>query len=211
MPTETEIEQGNAERCRRISNRTFPVIKDLKTLELGPQDGSHFTQHLIKYTDDVTVIELDELAANKLKLNYPIVNVIKDDFNECLRSVGRFDAVILYGVLYHSHVTLKILEDIANFINPTYVLLENIGGSASYYASNNVAVTPEESNLLGMRSTKIKSCNLVLCFGQEVFDTAMTNLGYVQVDGFDIAYRQDLMNSPGELKKMAYYTTWKLK
>ena len=208
MSSQFEIERGNRQRCLGISNRTFPILKDLKTLELGPQDGTWFTQHLLNYTQDVTVIELNDWMADKLKEIYPMVNVIKDDFNECLRSVGEFDAVIVYGVLYHSHVPLKILEDIANFVKPKYILLENILGAKS---SNTVTAEIEEANKAGMRFNKMKSCNIVLSFGQDVYTTAMTSLGYIQIDDFDVALDNELTASHGELKKSAYYTTWKLK
>jgi SAM-dependent methyltransferase len=208
MPTEIEIEQGNRQRCRSIGDRNFPVLRDLKTLELGPQDGTWFTKHLLNYTQDVAVIELNELAADELKRLYPVVNVIKDDFNECLRSVGEFDAVVVYGVLYHSHVPLKILEDIANYVKPKYILLENILGAKS---SNTVTVEIEEPNVVGMRFSKMKSCNIVLSLGQDIYNTALINLDYIQVDEFDVNKQDDLMGTPGELKKLAYYTTWKLK
>lgn len=207
MTTETEIEIGNRERCRVISHKTFPVLKDLKTLELGPQDGTWFTKHLLNYTSNITVIELNKVMARFLAAKFPTVNVVIDDFNECLRSIGEFDAVVAYGVLYHSHMPLKILEDIANFVKPKYILLENLLGANS---GDMIIGSIEEPNICGMRFTKMKSCNIVLSFGQNYFDTAMTSLGYTQVDKFDVAQHHESMSSPGRIKKSAYYTIWKL-
>lgn len=202
-----EIEQSNRQRCQRISEKTFPIIKGLKTLELGPQDGSWFTKHLLTYTRDVTVIELSKTQADILKSNYPMVNVLVDDFNECLRTVGQFEAVVVYGVLYHSHAPLRLLEDIANYVKPQYILIENILGSGS---GNWAIVDEEEPNTNGMRFSQNKSCKLVISLGQTWYAQALTNLGYRKVEVFDVGREPDLMASPGNLKKPAFYTTWKL-
>jgi SAM-dependent methyltransferase len=208
MVAQEEINYGNQLRFEAISRNTFPILRDLKTLELGPQNGSMFTQYLLEYTNNVTAIELNQVVADNLASNYPCVNIIVDDFNECLRTIGEFEAVIVYGVLYHSHVPLKILEDIANFVKPKYILLENLMGSNS---GDTIYIDYEEPNINGMRFTKLKKrCNIVLSLGQNIFNRAMTNLGYTQVDFYDVSMQSNLVQLPGEQKISAYYTTWKL-
>lgn len=200
--------QADLHRCKVISDENFPVLKDLNTLELGPQDGSAFTQHLLRYTNKVTVVELDSDMLASLRKIYPLVKVVEDDFNECLRDIGQFDAVVVYGILYHSTVPLKVLEDIANYVKPKYILLENILGSNS---GNVVTVEKEVPNVNGMRFVRSKSCNLVFSLGQNYYEIAMSNLGYDMIKDFDVAKRDDLVSLPGDVKKRAYYTTWKLR
>ena len=202
-----EIEQSNDDRCKKISDITFPILKDLKVLELGPMGGTHFTTNLLGYTSDVTVVEFDLFAVNYLKRKFPTVKIINKDFNECLPYVGEFDAVVIYGVLYHSHAPLKIMEDIANFVKPKFILLENVVGLEF---KDSVDIWKETPNLHGKRFSDKKTCNLVINLGQSYYDFALGNLGYEKIDEFDVAKDEYLMSTPGELKKPAYYSTWKL-
>jgi SAM-dependent methyltransferase len=202
-----EIEQSNNERCAKISDKMFPILKDLNVLELGSMGGTHFTTNLFRYTSNITAIEFDLFSVHYLKRHFPTVKVIHKDFNECLPTVGEFDAVVIYGILYHSHAPLKIIEDVANFVKPKFILLESVLGLR---AKDDVSIWEETPNLPGKRYSERKTCGLVINLGQSYYDFALGNLGYEKIDEFDVATDEYLMSTPGELKKPAYYSTWKL-
>jgi 2-polyprenyl-3-methyl-5-hydroxy-6-metoxy-1,4-benzoquinol methylase len=163
------MQQDDIERFRVISERNFPILTDLKVLELGPFEGA-FTKHILKYTNNLTVIELNRDAAQRLKNNFPTVNVIVDDFNHCLNSVGEFDAVVLYGILYHSPSPLNIIEHVVNFIKPKYILLENLLGIDS---EDRIIAAYELPNGPGMRYSDYKTSNIVMSYGQNHLNFAM--------------------------------------
>lgn len=160
----------------KIADANFDILHDKRVLELGSFEG-WFTEEILKYTDDVTCVELNTHSCDILDKKFGnAVKIINDDFHSCLRDAGTFDAVILYGVLYHSCAPLKILEDVVNYCDPNLVLIE------VFQDPKNKEAVPvyldEVDNIPGNRYSNFKTCGISVGVGLNICVKAMTNLGY---------------------------------
>lgn len=158
-----------------IVKHNFDAIRGLSTLELGSFTGEYFTPKLVEYSSSVTCIELYSDAVTTLKKNFKNnITVVQEDFHDAVKTVGEFDAVVLYGVLYHSPSPLKLIEDIANYIKPKVILLE------TQHEMYTTSMADEIDNAPGMRQSKFKTCGISLIMGTDVFKKALANLGYIE-------------------------------
>ncbi|MEY4573393.1 MAG: hypothetical protein RLZ10_2683 [Bacteroidota bacterium] len=106
-------------------NYSFEVfkrfIKPGKLLELGPAEGL-MTQHFIKIDPELTVIEGSENFADKLRINFPQINVINSLFEETQLN-QQFDTIILGHVLEHVEDANKLLKHIKPWLKENGVIL----------------------------------------------------------------------------------------
>ena len=168
--------------CNFVAEKTFSLLKDLKTLELGPLDG-WFTEQLLKYTSDVTVIELGKGVCELLSEKFnDQVKIIDDDFHYAITNVGVFDAVVMFGVLYHSVSPFKLIEDTVNFCKPKYILLD-CGGSDP---NQPLLWGVEHSKQKGSRQYRNRSSGIVIDPGISSIKTAMSNLEYQLTEQIDL-------------------------
>jgi SAM-dependent methyltransferase len=157
----------------RISEKMFPALEGMRVLELGSFSG-WFTAKLYEYTNDVTCLELNKKEADKLAIKFPNATVVNDDFHFALRTLGEFDAVVVYGVLYHSCAPLLILEDIVNYTKPKLILMETFITKST----SDISVVAEPLNEPGMRYSKTQTCGYVLNVSDEVYTKSLENMGY---------------------------------
>jgi len=54
------------------------------------------------------------------------IEFISKDINLCLSQPSPFDVVICFGLLYHLHSPLHLLELIVNYCNPETIILDNV-------------------------------------------------------------------------------------
>lgn len=167
------VEQQNRQIDFIVANN-FWSVRDLTVLELGPQSGDFFTKKLLDVATSVTCIELDSKAIDALdqQIFRNKINLIKDDFHDAVKTVGQFDAVVIYGVLYHSPAPLKLIEDIVNFVKPKIILLET--QHEDYF----ISLADENNNVSGMRQNQLESCGISLIVGTDIYKKALSNLGY---------------------------------
>jgi len=104
----------------------FNINRDDKVLEIGPGNGE-ITRHILNYTENITAIELDINNFNKLKENFPGLNVINADFltvdldeilnsfdiskNEKLRIIGNIPYNISSDILFKLAGNHNIIRD----------------------------------------------------------------------------------------------------
>jgi hypothetical protein len=188
------INPEHESNIRYISDKVFPFVSGGTVLELGSFDGAWFTVPLIEKAQAVTCVELNTIACNTIQRNLgDCITLIKDDFHEAVRTVGYFDSVVLFGILYHSCAPLKLLEDIVNFIGPKFILLE----ANTLVANNHRGILVEsemEVNQVGMRQAKQKVSKLVIRLSMDIYREAMINLDYEEVYTMDM--RDAVLTSP---------------
>jgi hypothetical protein len=107
----------------------------------------------------------------------PQESVVHDDILFYLDQIRPFDVVVCFGVLYHLHCPLHLLEVIVNRCNPEYLLVDCTN---CYDAVN---FLPEGDNTTGHRQLlhNWKSAGFNLVPPLAVTQRALTNLGYTQV------------------------------
>ena len=185
-----------------ISNRCFTVLKDKTVLELGPQDGTWFTPFIEQVATSVTCIEFNLTMCDDFKnlyANNPKIKLIQDDFHDAVNYVGYHDAVVLFGVLYHSPAPLKIIEDIANNIAPKIILLE------SWDFKEPTHIVTEEINVPGNRQSRKKTCGFALTHSAEIYISALKSLGYQLVEKFVL---KEEIQTNQEFKQRGIYMTF---
>jgi len=168
-----------------IADQMFDVLASQSVLELGPFNG-WFTKQILNYTDRVTCVEFNDGACDTISDTFrDSVTVVNEDFHAYVKTAKQFDAVVVYGVLYHSCAPLMVLEDIANQISPKYILLESHHHDPEY--PHNVKVNMEIPNLPGERYADSKTCGISLSLSKTVMELAVNNLGYIKQREFNLA------------------------
>lgn len=160
----------------------FTVIENKTVLEIGPFTGNH-TYFLREFKPkSITLVEPNIYGVNKLTRKYPEYEVIHDDIMLFLEKPRKFDVVMCFGVLYHLHSPLYLLELIANRCDPDFILLETTTGNTAgnQFVNNSSILRYEDDNTLGNRYTvnNWKSVKMHLNIYQSVIDEALKNLGY---------------------------------
>ena len=183
------------EVCQYISDEFFDILKDLKTLELGPMDG-WFTEKLFEKTKNITCVELEKRACDILNSKFPTLTIIEDDFNEYLRIKNQFEAVVALGVTYHLHDPIGFFENLVNNIGPEYILVDAI------HQDVELTIDHEQPNISGMRQLKRdqKSSNLVLVFSMSLIERILNNLGYQKIREKGLTPNEWKMWSPNIFK-----------
>lgn len=168
--------------CDFIAEKTFFNLQNLKTLELGPFNG-WFTKRLLKYTDDLTVIEYGIGTCELLKQRFNNqIKIVEDDFHYAVVDIGRFDAVVMFGILYHSVSPFKLIEDVVNFCNPAYILLDcGIGGPHGM-----LPWSIENTREPGSRQFRNRTSGIVLDPSLCSITAAMANLEYQLIDQINL-------------------------
>jgi hypothetical protein len=167
--------------CDYIGTRLFPILADLKILELGPCHG-WWTQQLLKYSHDITVVENEKDLCVDLRAFFGNkIRVVEDDFHYAVMNLGEFDVCVMLGILYHSVSPVKLLEDVVNFCKPRFICIDK-----TYSSLDSPFWSIENSNERGSRQNPDRSSSIVFCFDRKIFEIALKNLGYELVDEITI-------------------------
>lgn len=205
------IEEATKRIFEVIADRHFSYLKNKSVLELGPFHGIFSNKILEQTTEKLTCIEYNKEAVRDLQVKFQSkanFNIVVGDMHFEIPKCGPHDAAVVYGVLYHSASPFLILEHIANYINPEFILLEvwDLGlRELSYHH--------EKCNEPGYRFADFKTCGIALDIPMEIWSLAMTNLGYKEVDRFLLKelydYKQIILECPeATQKKDGIYTVW---
>jgi SAM-dependent methyltransferase len=162
-----------------IFNNVFDCITPSScVLEIGPFDGWFSDLILQKSPRYLELVESNIFATKRLTEKYKSntnVKVIEADIFDIIKTypIHSFDVVIVFGVLYHWHNPIELLEHVTNLIDPSYVCIDNVGASEVY-------ISDEEINVGGSRNIVNfkKTANLSLALPGKIISKAMTNLGY---------------------------------
>ena len=198
----------NQDYLNLIDTKYFIVCQDQHVLEIGPFNGTQtklIISHRPKYLE---VIEPHHaVAPTDLQAINGIDNIIGDDVLLALSSPHLCDVVVCFGVLYHLHSPLHLLELIANHCRPTYLLLDSIGQFADEVNTSHTVFGPEPVNEPGTRQVrsefKFSGFNVV-CPGS-IVQTAMDRLGYEVVMSDNLAITDNFS------KSNSWVALWKIK
>lgn len=180
--------------CEYVSSRLFTVIQDQSVLELGPL-GGWWTQELLKYAKDVTVIEYDDKACDNLTAMFGSrITVINDDFHYRVLDSGTFDAVVVLGTLYHSPAPVKLLEDIVKFCDPQWMIVDKTRPVSP--ETRSIPWDVETINRPGARQDLRRSSGVVFQPDALIIDTTLENLGYALQNEIWVD-QTDLIKMPG--------------
>jgi SAM-dependent methyltransferase len=157
-----------------IAKSMFPWIAGGSVLELGPSNGSFFTELISGQSSAYTAIELDSSACELFRQQWPGLRLIESDWTYAVRSPERYDCVVLFGVLNHTSSPLGLLEDVVMYLKPNRILLESEPGST-------VRCVQEELNAPGQAQAQRPHSGLSIQLGVEVYRYALANLGYKEV------------------------------
>lgn len=157
-----------------INTNYFNIIKQSSVLEIGPFNGHHSQLIVDNGPNYFEVIEGDKQACQFLKKISGINNIIHDDVMQNLISPRPFDVVVCFGVLYHLHSPLHLLELIVNYCDPEYILLDCV------MEQEQLSFLHEQTDISGSAQTRNgwKTCSKNLVIPFLIYLDAMKNLGY---------------------------------
>jgi len=152
----------------------FDILQQKRVLEIAPNQGDH--TGVIQKTNPIyhEAIEADKEFADKLTNQYPSVNVFHADIFDVLSTYKKFDVTICFGLLYHLHSPLHLLELIVNNSDPEFVLIDCV------CAPKNLKFNTENVNTMGNRFcvNDWKSANFNLVVPFEIVFQSMKHMGY---------------------------------
>ena len=170
----TEVIQGNdRDYWNFIENNYLHLCANQKVLEVGPFRGNHtkiITKHKPSYLE---CIEANADCKESLERINGINKIVIDDV--WLQTEKRqFDIVICFGVLYHHHSPLYLLELFVNCYNPKYIMLDCVN------AGNPLSYLPEPVNSPGYRYLRDGWKNCGMNFNPPFFiiNQSMSHMGY---------------------------------
>jgi SAM-dependent methyltransferase len=157
-----------------LNREYFYICQNRSILEIGANTGIHTDIIKTQSPNYYQVIEPNGNACTILKKNHPEINLIQEDVFEVLINKKDFDVVICFGVLYHLHSPLYLLELIANSCNPQFIMLDCVNDP------DNLEFLEEPPNQSGNRfvTQQKKSCNFNLVAPFEIIAQGMKHLDY---------------------------------
>jgi SAM-dependent methyltransferase len=171
-----------------IESNYFTICKDQHVLEIGALNGHHSELICKNHPSKFEVIEPNKsLASTELQQINGIDNIIIDDALLALSNPHPCDVVVCFGVLYHLHSPIHLLELIVNHCQPKFIMLDSVGkfnenGSyQNYWADENV-------NQLGTRQVRpgFRFSGLTVMCNGDTFQLVMNRLGYSLLTSNDL-------------------------
>jgi 16S rRNA A1518/A1519 N6-dimethyltransferase RsmA/KsgA/DIM1 with predicted DNA glycosylase/AP lyase activity len=180
-----------------LLNPYFNICRDKTVLEIGPYVGIQ-TQVIKEHNPKkITLVEANRDGITALKYNFgneKNIEIVHNDIFLYLEDKHDFDVVACFGVLYHLHSPLYLLELIANRVAPKYILLET-------YTKVEPIFTLEDDNTPGARHLmkNWKSVNISIKISADTIISAMSNLGYLMKE------YNDSLPKPGPKKPPKFF------
>ena len=157
-----------------VSSKYFKVCKGSRVLEIGPFEGAHSHKIISHQPDFLKVIEGFSKSIPVLNSIPGINSVVHDDVMLALHKPEKFDVVVCFGVLYHLHSPIHLLELIVNYCDPEYIILDCV------MEQNHITLLHENLDIAGScqvrPSWKSAKVNCVIPFLS--YMDVMKNLGY---------------------------------
>ena len=182
-----------------INTNYFNILEQRRVLEIGPSHGYHSKLIANNSPSYFEIIEGDKTAGQYLENIPGINNIIHDDVMQNLISSRPFDVVVCFGVLYHLHSPLHLLELIVNYCDPEYILLDCV------MEQEQLSFLYEPTDISGNAQTRNgwKTCSKNLVIPFLIYLDAMENLGYI----LDLVDRVQIKNH--RPKNNSWVARWK--
>ena len=165
----------------------FEIVRNKNVLEVGPSHGFH-TKLMESYNPtNITLIETDNIAYDKLSNIFTNFDVLNDDIMHYLEKPREFDVVVCCGVIYHLCSPLYLFELIANRVNPEYIILDHMTSGEDWPFHQCLLITEKDEHTPGNRNTldNWKTTGLSHLIPQSAVELAMSNLGYELISEYD--------------------------
>ena len=122
-----------------------PRIQDLRTLECGAASGV-MTQILVEAASELQVVEASKHYASGLRSQFgdriEVHNVLLEDF----KPNGKFDAIIIAGLLHHLSDPGQALSDARRWLVPNGTLYVTVPNMLSFHRRLHVAMGGSETS-----------------------------------------------------------------
>ena len=171
----------NKDYANFLKEYYFPYCKDKHILEIGPYGTGFHTKLIQEFNPKShTAIEGDPEQCEIFAKNFPNVDLIKNDALIELNQKQHYDVVVCFGVIYHLHSPLHLLELIVNNATPDLLFLDCVNAPRN----NEVLAVEEYTNLEGNRFTteQWRSVNYNMIVPFDIIAKSMSHLGYISVD-----------------------------
>lgn len=184
LTNQAAVTGSKSEYLEYINKHYLHVCEKSRVLELGPAPGDHSKLIIKNNPSYLELIEGDSRTIDNLKLINGVNHVLCDDIMIALQSPKNFDVVVCFGVLYHLHSPLHLLELIVNNCSPKHILLDSV------HAAHPMVFAYEEPNVCGnvqyRPDWKGSSMNFVIPFF--IINWALSNMGYalIKADNLNI-------------------------
>jgi hypothetical protein len=133
----------DAEYIDTVSN-ILSLVKHKVVLELAPFSGWHTSIMLNNGAKKIICVEPNPSVIDSPIYSDPRVNLHISTANDYYKtSRETVDVVTCMGLLYHLHSPLHLLEQIINFSNPEYLIIETV------IRNSNITLVHEEYNVPG--------------------------------------------------------------
>ena len=120
------------------------LVKDKVVLELAPFLGWHTSIMLNNGAKKIICVEPNSIVIGSAVYSDPRVNLHISTANDYYKTTREtVDVVTCMGLLYHLHSPLHLLEQIINFSNPEYLIIETV------IRSDSIELVYEEYNVPG--------------------------------------------------------------
>jgi len=202
FPSDIVTLTGNqADYYSFVNDTYFPICKDQRVLEIGPNVGWHSAYIAKQSPSYFEVVESDTRCIKTLN-NIPTINKVvhNDILLELQANSKQFDVCICLGVLYHLHSPLYLLELIVNKYQPKFILLDNVT------APHPLVFKSENVNQYGSYHTidNWKTCQLNFVVPFFICNQSLHAMGYQ----LETANKQTVAWFP---KSNGWTALWKLK
>lgn len=175
-----------------LKKEYFYVVDNRSVLELGPNTGFH--TNLIQQMNPKfhEAIEPNAQCSKFLQDRYfGNVQTIHDDAFMVLQNAKKIDVVICFGLLYHLHSPLYLLELIANNCDPDIILLDCVHSPAVLEFLEEATNTP--GNRFSMGNWKSIKFNLNAPF--EIVSQSMKQLDYKLIKSSNLTIQDNASKS----------------
>jgi SAM-dependent methyltransferase len=188
------VKGTNKDYADFLNQHYFPYCKDKDILEIGPYGLGFHTKLIQNFgPKSHTAIEGDPEQCEIFESNFPNVNLIKNDALIELNQKQHYDIVVCFGVIYHLHSPLHLLELIVNNCTPNLLFLDCVNAPRN----NEVLAIEEDINMEGNRFTAEQwrsiKYNMVVPF--DIISRSMKQLGYILVNKSSLAITDNFSKS----------------
>jgi len=177
-PSETTTIVGNsiADWADSINHNYLNVCRGQRVIEIASGDG-RIARQILKHDPLSLVMVEPGFPTPGKRPDVPVaenIEHVSDDINFWLSVPRPARVVICFGLLYHLHNALHLIELIVNNCNPETIILDNV------VAPHPLAFKHEENNIPGSRQTmsqwKYAPFNLVAPFF--IINHSLDHMGY---------------------------------
>jgi SAM-dependent methyltransferase len=201
FPASTKTVRGAGSDYYNFIDQTyFQNFKNQRILEIAPFVGLHSKLIANKQPKYFKCIEGDQLNLEKLKQIPNIDEIVIDDAWLAINKEELFDIVICYGLLYHHHSSLQLIEQIVNFCKPKYLLIDCV--TAEHPLAYNAESAGSSGNRQVRNNWKQAGVNLKTPFF--IINQSMFNMDY-QLE------QAHHMNFDDFSKNNSWVASWKIK